>query len=153
MLLTLPKVCEDIAVYDLKKLTDDRTILRRETGEDFITRPEFGRIVLDTDDAVALMLYAEMRRAGQPVKFAGVFASRLRAAMRAYPDEPQFTTVQLGNGSTFTLPTSMLDLSTGLNSGSYIVTATTVDVRNLRERIQRAIEAYEPEGEEANEAA
>jgi hypothetical protein len=153
MNLTLQRACE-IANYPPKLLTDDRPIIRQETGGlDIVPWAGGGRIVCDIDDAAALLLYAEMRRARLPVKYAGAFAARIRAAMSNNPNEPQFTTVLLGNGSTFTLPISTLDLSSGLSSGSYVVTATTVDVRRLRERVQREIDAYEPQGEEANEAA
>lgn len=152
MLMTLAKACEDIAAYDLKKLSDDRTILRRETGHDFITRADNGRIVLDHDDVVALILYADLRRMDHPVKIAGVLASRIRAAMRDHPDAHQLVCVTLENGSAFTLPAEMLDLSSGYNSGQFLLTATLVDVRNLRQRVQRAVETYEPESER-NEAA
>jgi hypothetical protein len=151
--MTLAKVCDDIAIYDLKKLTDDRTILRRETGFDFIMRADNGRLILDHDDAAAVTGYADLRRAGYPVKLAGSIMARIRAAMLDDPDEPQHTVVLLGNGSTFNLPSSQLDLTTGINSGSYVVAATLVDVRNLRERVQRAIDAYEPGIEVEDEAA
>lgn len=153
MLMTLAKACEDIAAYDLKKLTDDRTILRRETGQDFITRESSGRLTLDQDDVAALILYAEMRRAGQPVKFAGVFVSRIRAAMRDYPDADQIISATLENGSSFALPADGVDLTSGYTSGSYLLTATLIDVRNLRQRVQRAVDAYEPGIEAENVAA
>ena len=139
MFFTLAKACDDIARYDLKKLIDDRTILRRETGEDFITRESSGRLTLDTDDVASLILYAEMRRAGHPVKIAGVLASRIRAAMRDYPDADQLVSVTLENGSAFALPAEMLDLSSGYNSGQFLLTAILVDCRNLRQRVQRRV--------------
>ncbi|MBA3511840.1 MAG: hypothetical protein H0T81_08045 [Sphingomonas sp.] len=142
--MTLAKACEGIAAYDLKKLSDDRTILRRETGEDFITPPELGRLNLDLDDAAAVCGYADLRRAGYPVKLAGTIMSRVRTAMREYPEADQLTTVLLDNGFTFTLPSASLDLASGFNSGRYVVAATLIDVRNVRERVQRVIEAYEP---------
>ena len=146
MLMTLAKAC-DLARYDQKKLIDDRTLLRRDMEADFITPPAMGRLTLDVDDAAALILYADLRKLGQPVKFAGLFASRIRGAMRDFLDADQLTTVTLENGSTFTLPSALLDLSSGYGSGGYIVTATLVDVRNLRDRVRRALNIYEPEGE------
>lgn len=151
MLMTLARACEqDFANYDLKKLTDDRTILRRETGLDFLTPGDNGRLALDLDDVAALCGYADLRRATlrYPVKLAGSIMSRVREELRAHPDEPQFTVVQLANGNVFARPTSKLDLSSGYTSGSYVLAATIVDVRNLRERVQRVIEAFEPEAEE-----
>jgi hypothetical protein len=152
MFMTLARACDpDFADYDLKKLTDDRTILRRETGLDFITPGDNGRLALDLDDVAALCGYADLRRAKlrYPVKLAGSIMSRVRDAMRAYPDEAQFTVVQLANGSVFTLPTSKLDLSSGYTSGSCLLAATIIDARTLRDRVQQAIEAYEPEAEDA----
>lgn len=154
MLMTLARACErDFADYDLKKLSDDRTILRREAGQDFITPGDNGRLALDIDDVAVLCGYADLRRAGYPVKLAGIVMSRLRAAMREWPQADQLTTVTLQNGSTFTLPAEMVEVTSGYTSGGYIFSANLLDVRNLRERICRVIEANEPEGEEANEAA
>ena len=143
MKMTLGRACE-IAGRDQKKLIDDRTILRREAGCDFLGSPINGRTICDRDDVVALTFYAEMLRTGQPVKLAGLNASRLREAMRDDPDADQLTIVTLANGSTFTRPTPTLDLSSGYHSGGHILSATTVDARNLRARVQRAIDAYEP---------
>jgi hypothetical protein len=144
MLMTLAKACQ-IAAFPSKNLIDDRVLIRRETGGlDIITPPAIGRPALDIDDAAALILYAEMRRAGQPVKVAGVFASRVRAAMRCYSDANQLVSVALENGNSFALPAEMLDLTTGYMSGHYLLTATLVDVRNLRARVRRSIDAYEP---------
>jgi hypothetical protein len=136
--MTIAK-CSEIAGYDLKKLIDDRTILRRETGgTDFLPAPTSGRTICDRDDAAALILYAEMRGAGQPVKVAGITASRIRDGMRHFPEADQLTIVSFQNGLTITLPSADLDLRTGYNSGSYLSTALLVDCRNLRARVQRA---------------
>jgi hypothetical protein len=143
MKMTLALACE-IAGHDQKKLIDDRTILRREKQCDFLSPPTNGRTICDHDDVVALLFYAEMLRIGQPVKVAGLNASRLRDAMRDDPDADQLTIVTHTNGNTFTRPTESLDLSSGYHSGGHVLTATTVDVRNLRDRVQRAADAYEP---------
>lgn len=143
MLMTLAKASE-IAGHEVDKIVDDRTILRRETNADFLSRSDNGRITCDRDDAAALIFYAGMRRVGHPVKVAGLTASRIREAMRVHPEADQLTIVTLENGSICTLPSSDLDLSTGYNSGGFIVTALLVDVRNLRAKVQRAIDSYEP---------
>lgn len=145
MRFTYTKLCE-IAGYDEKKLTDDRTILRRDTGMDFIkAQGALGvPLIADRDDVAAAILYAVVRNAGQPVKAAGVMAARIREGMAAHPDADQLTIVLIETGATFTLPTADLDLRSGYTSGGFVVTATTVEVGNLRERVQRAVEAYEP---------
>lgn len=143
MLMTLNEACKT-ANLDQKKLADDRTILRRETGTDFLSPPVNGRTLCDRDDVAALALYAELRRAGQPVKVAGLMASRVRDAMLIDPEADQLTTITLTNGSTFTRPTSGLDIGSGFHSGGHILTATIVDARNLRDRVQRAIDLYQP---------
>jgi hypothetical protein len=143
MKMTLARAC-DHAGLDLKKTNDDRNILRRETGSDFLPAPVNGRTVCDRDDVAALDFYAQQRNTGHPVKLAGVNASRLRDAMRADPDADQLTLVVQANGNHFACPTAGLDLSSGFHSGGCILTATMVDVRNLRDRVQRAVDAYEP---------
>jgi hypothetical protein len=143
MLMTLAKACE-IAGHGADKIIDDRTILRREADVDFLCPAENGRIICNRDDVAALILYAEMRRAGQPVKVAGITASRIRDGMRDYPEADQLTIVTFQNGLTTTLPSADLDLSTGYNSGSYLSTALLVDCRNLRARVQSAVDAFEP---------
>jgi hypothetical protein len=51
------------------------------------------------------------------------------------------TLVTLENGNRFALPAEKLDLSSGYNSGGLVREALTLDVRNLRARIERLIEA------------
>jgi hypothetical protein len=145
MRFTYAKLCK-IAGCDEKKLTDDRTILRRDTGVDFIkAQGALGvALIADRDDVAASILYAVVRDAGQPVKIAGLMAARIRDAMQAHPEADQLSIVTLENRFTFILPASALDLRDGDTSGSKVVTATMVDVRNLRNRVQRAVDAYEP---------
>jgi hypothetical protein len=152
MQTTFTKACA-IAGYPAKNLIDDRVMIRRETGGlDIVTTPTVGRPALDIDDVATLIRYAEMRSDGYPVKLAGTIAARLRTAMRDYPDADQLTLVTCENGNRFARPADELDLSTGYNSGAPVREALTVDVRNLRERVERAIEAYEP-GSEVEDAA
>jgi hypothetical protein len=147
MNLTRERAAE-IAAYKPKLLTDDSYILRKETGEDILGDE---RKVLTVDDALILCGYADLRRAGYPVKLAGAIMSRIRTAMLAAPEADQLMTVTLENGGTFTLDAATLDLTSGYNSGGYIAHAFLFDIRNYRQRVLRAIEAYEP-GIEADDA-
>ena len=81
------------------------------------------------------------RKSGLTVRMAGAQAKRLREAMAKYPDADQLTAVTVLSGLTFMQPTADLDLSGGYVSGSYILTATMFDVRNLRDRVRQAVEA------------
>jgi hypothetical protein len=56
-------------------------------------------------------------------------------------------TVKLENGFEFTVPADAVDIRSGVNSGGRVVSAMIFDCRNARERVIRAIEAYEPEAE------
>lgn len=150
MNVTLARAC-DIAGYSQPHLIDERVVIRRECGDDIITQVPIGRpLALDIDDVAALCLYADLRNAqhSYPVKLAGLIASRIRTAMRANPRSNQLITVTLANGFGFTLPADNVDLSSGFNTGGFVSTALLVDVRNYRERVERAIEAYEPEAED-----
>ena len=148
MPLTRERAAE-IASYQPKWVTDDSYILRKELGEDI-----FGdeRRALDNDDVVVLCGYADLRRAGYPVKLAGLIMSRIRTAMQANPAAAQLVTVSLQNGFSFTMCSEDIDLTGGFSAGGFITTALLFDVRNYRERVTRAIEAYEP-GSEADDAA
>jgi hypothetical protein len=147
MNLTRERAAE-IAAYKPKWLTDDSYILRKETGEDIIGDD---RKVLSIDDALILCGYADLRRAGYPVKLAGTIMSRIRTAMLANPEADTLVTVTLENGGTFTLDAGTVDLSSGYSSGGYVATTFLFHVRNYRERVRRAIEAYDPG--EADDAA
>lgn len=138
MKMTFRKLCE-YSGWDLKKAVDDRA-----NGANFIELGENGRLVCDQDDCAAAIFYTDQRAAGQTVKVAGAAATRLRAVMREQPEADQLTMVSLENGSSFTLPTAGLDLSSGYNSGGYVRSAVMVDVRNLRARVRRAVDADEP---------
>lgn len=137
MLMTFGKLCE-YSNWDLKKAGDDRA-----NGADFI-RSTGSRIVCDQDDCAAAIFYTDQRAAGHTVKVAGAATARLRAAMRDHADADQLTIVTLLSGASFAAPTPTLDLGSGFTSGSYVATALTVDVRNLRERVRQAVEADQP---------
>ncbi|MFN3675606.1 MAG: hypothetical protein ACK4TC_06465 [Sphingomonas pseudosanguinis] len=134
--LTLRKNCE-INGLDYKMFSDDRA-----NGADFFEKEANGRIICDTDDCAATAAYAHAHhKMGLTVRVAGKLAKHLRRAMRDYPTADQLTIVTLQNGLTFVQPTADLDLSTGFNSGSYVICATMFDVRNLRQQVRDAVEA------------
>jgi hypothetical protein len=136
--------------YPRKALIEELGIIRdqHEDRDAFLTREPTDRSYrLGTDDAVGLHRYVELRNAGYPVKLAGRLATQLRNAMREHPEADQLVTVKLENGFEFTLPADTVDIRSGVNSGGRVVSATIFDCRNARERILRAIEAYEPEAE------
>jgi hypothetical protein len=147
MLITREKAAE-IAGYKPKWITDDSYILRKELGEDI-----FGdeRKALSIDGGVVICGYVDLRNAGYPVKLAGTIMSRIRTAMLANPEADTLVTVTLENGGTFTLDAGTVDLSSGYSSGGYVATTFLFHVRNYRERVRRAIEAYDPG--EADDAA
>jgi hypothetical protein len=135
--MTFRKVCEYTG-WDYSKAGDDRL-----NGADFIAHSGSGRIVCDQDDCAAAFLYVDMRRAGHTVRVAGAAANRIRTAMRDHPEADQLTTVEMENGNRFTLPSADLDLTSGYTSGSPVTSATMVDVRNLRARVECAVAADE----------
>lgn len=138
MKMTFRRLCEYTG-WDFKKAGDDRA-----SGADFIKPPEGStRIVCDQDDCAAAFLYVDLRRAGQTVRVAGAAANRIRTAMRDHPEADQLTTVEMENGNRFTLPSADLDLTSGYTSGSPVSSATMVDVRNLRARVECAVAADE----------
>lgn len=145
-LVTLEQACAVADNYRKKQLVDELVLVRRETdnGEDFISRPASGRLkTVDIDDTAAICGYVDLIGAGYPVKLAGTIMSRVRVGMRAFPQAEQLMTVTLENGFNFTLPADTLDIRSGFSSGGYVSTAHLVDVRNLRERVRRALEAYD----------
>jgi hypothetical protein len=107
----------------------------------------------DRDDLAAERFFIDLRGDGHPVKLAGFIATRLRCAMRVHPDADQLSLVTLENGNRFALPTETVDLTGGWNSGGRVREAVIIDARNLRERIQEAIEADPQLTEVRDEAA
>lgn len=95
----------------------------------------------DPSRLVAARFYLDQRDAGLTVKLAGQAATRLWQGMLDYPEAEQLTVVTLENGSKSILPTVEVDLATGYLSGGYLAHALVIDVRNLRARVQRAIDA------------
>jgi hypothetical protein len=133
---TNKNACRKIG-WDRKTQADDIA-----TGHcQFVAEVQDGFRYWDADDLTAGQFYIDGRKAGLTVKLSGIAASRLRRGMRNHPTADQLTVVTLENGSTSILPTATLDLSSGFVSGGYVATATMIDVRNLRARIQRAIDA------------
>lgn len=100
-----------------------------------------GRDPWTLDQAAVALFYLDARKAGQTVKVAGAAATRLWRGMLDHPSSDQLTTLTLENGSTSIMPTNGLDLASGYVGGGFVATATMIDVRNLRARLQRAIDA------------
>ncbi|HEU0045230.1 hypothetical protein [Sphingomonas sp.] len=120
--------------WDRKQQADDAA-----SGARGFIPPAYEHWTLD-GGAVALF-FLEQRKAGQTVKVAGAAATRLGRGMLDHPTADQLTALTLENGSTSIHPTASLALASGYVGGGYVATATMIDVRNLRARIQRAIDA------------
>lgn len=136
MKFTNKKACELLG-WDRKVQADDKA-----TGHcGFIPKSEAGFCIWDVTALVAGQHYSDCRAAGHTVKQAGQTATRLLAGMRDNPEADQLTILTLENGNKSILPTSEIDLSTGFISGGYLATALMIDVRNLKVRVQRAIDA------------
>jgi|GEM_PF-4210332 len=135
MLFANKKACQLLG-WDRKTQTDDKS-----TGHLGFVPGADESYYWRLDALVAGLFYLDQRKAGLTVKLAGQAATRLRTGMREHPAADQLTITTLENGAVSVLPTASLDLSTGYLSGGYLLTALTVDARNLRLRVQRLIEA------------
>lgn len=144
-LISFERAAVEIAGFpSIKPLVDASYNLKKETGgeEDFIERHHQGPAVRLSVDATALICGAKhLVDAGYPLKFAALIMSRVRTAMQEHPDANQFVNVTLENGFNFTIAADTVDLSSGFNSGGYVSHFVTIDIRNLRERVRRAMEA------------
>lgn len=133
---TTKKVCE-ILDRDRKTQADDIA-----TGHCGHVPEAVGSLRFwEQDDIAAERWFMDLRAEGYPVRIAGALASRLHSAMRLHPDAAQLALVTLENGNRFALPADTLDLTSGFTSGCAVREAVTVDVRNLRARVLRLIEA------------
>lgn len=95
---------------------------------------------VDGEMAVELF-FTDLRKEKYTVRIAGMLASRLHRAMTAYPDADRIALVTLENGNRFGLPADQVDLTSGFSSGVPVRETLIVEVRNLRARITRMIEA------------
>lgn len=136
MQFTTKKVCE-ILDRDRKTQADD--IATGHCGH--VPEAVANLRIWERDDIAVERWFIDLRAEGYPVRIAGTLATRLREAMRLHPGSSQLTLTTLDNGNRFALATDKLDLSTGYNSGNAVREAIMVDVRNLRERVQRLIDA------------
>lgn len=93
------------------------------------------------DDMAAELYFMDLREERYTVRIAGALASRLRRAMASHPKADRLALVTLDNGNRFAVPVESFDLASGYSSGSPIRDALIVDVRNLRARLARMIEA------------
>lgn len=134
------------------KATSDRLGFDRKQFEGDVATGHMGHVPKacsglrhwNADDQAAHLYFMDLRKDDHPVKRAGSIATRLRDAMRDHPGADQLTLVTMQNGNRFAVPTPDLDLATGWTSGGFVRDALTIDVRNLRARIQKLIEAHEP---------
>lgn len=133
---TTKKVCE-ILDRDRKTQADD--IATGHCGH--VPEPIGNLRFWSMDDIAAERWFMDLRAEGYPIRLAGTFATRLGEAIRLHPDVDQLTLVTLNNGNRFALPTDKLDLTSGFTSGCAVREAVMVDVRNLRARVLRMIEA------------
>lgn len=133
---TTKKVCQ-ILDRDRKTQADDIA-----TGHCGHVPEPIGNLRFWTlDDMAAERWFMDLRAEGYSVRIAGTFATRLREAIRLHPAADQLTLATLENGNRFALPADKLDLTSGFSSGCAVREAATVDVRNLRARVLRLIEA------------
>lgn len=107
----------------------------------FRPEPYAGQTLYGMADLIALDRQLSLREEGFPVRLAGDHARRLHNAMTAHPEAERLALVTLDNGFRFALPADEVDLASGYTSDALIREAVLIDVRNLRERIGRMIEA------------
>ncbi|GGE21918.1 hypothetical protein GCM10011529_30670 [Polymorphobacter glacialis] len=136
MLFTNKKACQNILGWDRKVQTDDKASGHINFAPTFDDNFNW-----NLDRLTAAQFYLDQRTAGFTVKMAGQAATRLYNGLCDYPDADQLTVVQIENGSASIMPADKIDLASGFVSGGYLATALLIDVRNLRTRVQRAIEA------------
>lgn len=107
----------------------------------FRPEPYAGQVLYGMTELIALDRQLTLREEGYSVRLAGEHASRVHRALTAYPDADRLALVTLDNGNRFALPAEQVDLASGYSSGLAVREALLVDVRNLRARIERMIEA------------
>jgi hypothetical protein len=90
--------------------------------------------------AAVALFYLIQCEAGLTVKTAGRWATKLWEGVQMHPDQDQLTLLTLENGATSIHPAGSVDLASGYVGGGFIVTALTVDLRNLRDRLEKAVE-------------
>lgn len=118
----------------------------------FRPEPTAGPPVYGVDELGPLDYQLTLRETGFPIKLAGAYASRLHRAITAHPDADRLALVTMENGNRFAVPAENIDLSSGYSSGGAVRETLIVDVRNLRARVARMIEAAaqivgDPDGE------
>ena len=104
------------------------------------------------DDALAELYFIGKRDEHYTVRMAGELSTHLRRAIDKHPDADRLALVTLENGNRFAVPADEIDLTTGYSSGACIREALLIDVRNLRARAARVIEAAQQVVGEADDA-
>jgi hypothetical protein len=130
-------VAAQILGRDRKTQTDDIA-----TGHcAYVPEAEGNLRLWSKEDMVAELYFMGLRAERYTVRIAGALASRLRRAMNDYPEAPLLALLTLENGNRLAMPIDRVDLLQGYNSGCTIRETLVVDVRNLRARLDRMIEA------------
>ena len=136
MQFTTKKLCQ-ILGRDRKTQADDIA-----TGYCSHVPDGNGNLRLWSFDEAALELnFLNLRSDHHTVRLAGFITSRLHRAMTAYPDADRLALVTMENGNRFGVPADSIDLTSGYSSGGAVRETLIVDVRNLRARVARMIEA------------
>ena len=104
------------------------------------------------DDALAELYFTDLRAEHHTVRLAGTLATRLRRAIEKHPEADRLALVTLENGNRFAIPADDIVLTSGFSSGACIREALLIDVRNLRARAARLIEAAQQIVGEADDA-
>jgi hypothetical protein len=120
-------------------------IARRTSGVATIgpAKPPRGKASQSTlGDLIGMKIDQELRELGCKPREANQRASRFLDAMDQYPNEERLTCFKLENGATRILPSKGLDLSTGFNSGGYVVSGIEFSILNIREIIEKKLAAH-----------
>lgn len=120
-------------------------IARRTSGEVTIgpAKPPRGQASRSTIAMlIAMKIYQEFLELGCKPRDANKLASRFQDALDQYPNEERLTLFKLENGATRILPSKGLDLSTGFNSGGYVLSAIEFSILNIREIIEKKLAAH-----------
>lgn len=120
--------------------------ISRRTSEEVTigpAKPPRGKASRSTlGDLITMKIYQELLELGCKPRDANHLASRFQDAMDQYPNEERLTLFKLENGATRILPSKELDLSTGFNSGGYIVSGIEFSILNIREIIEKKLAAH-----------
>jgi hypothetical protein len=121
---------------DRKRHNDDKA-----TGLLKFPPTETERFLWSRDRIVAVRAFYDFRLDGLTVRAAARIANKIWEGIQMHPVADQMVIVTLENGSTSVHPVEAVDLRSGFIGGVHMASALIVDVRNLRARIDRAVQA------------